>query len=542
MNMKKLVLFLSFFLFTVATFANGIKIANVSLTGQNTTNQTTKVKFDVSWNNSWRVSAGPANWDAAWLFVKFRVGNGNWQHAFLSNTGHTAPSGSNIAVGLLTPGTTFNATTNPGMGVFINRSVDGNGTFSVTGVELLWNYGAQGIANNAAVDVQVYGVEMVYVPQAPFWAGDGATIAQNRSFRQGSADNDPWYIASESAISVLNAAGSGSGTNMTSVSDYYYLSQAATASTGEYATGAVYAIPANFPKGFEAMYVMKYEISQNQYLEFFNSLTQDQKLRRDISLNQTGGPTGSKQTDAQTYRNSFSWPGNGAATFATTASFGTFTDEACNFLTYADVAAYLDWASLRPMTELEFEKSSRGTSPVVSQEYAWGTTNIAAIGAANRYVLADEGLPTETITSNYATNAGNANWYNTWTNTNSGGPFRVGVFATANSNRETAGAGYWGIMELSGNVWELCYSVGRTDNLTYTGAHGNGALDGNGDQDVVGWPAITVPVGLRGGSWSSSVTAGVVNELRTSDRSSSSTTGIRARANDTGGRGVRTAK
>jgi hypothetical protein len=43
MNMKKLVLFLSFFFIAVATFANGIKIGNVSLTGQNTTNQTITV-------------------------------------------------------------------------------------------------------------------------------------------------------------------------------------------------------------------------------------------------------------------------------------------------------------------------------------------------------------------------------------------------------------------------------------------------------------------------------------------------------------------
>ena len=63
-----------------------------------------------------------------------------------------------------------------------------------------------------------------------------------------------------------------------------------------------------------------------------------------------------------------------------------------------------------------------------------------------------------------------------------------------------------------------------------------------GDKVINTGKAITVPVGLRGGAWSSNVTGVVVNELRTSDRSSSSTTGIRTRANDTGGRGVRTAK
>ena len=34
-------------------------------------------------------------------------------------------------------------------------------------------------------------------------------------------------------------------------------------------------------------------------------------------------------------------------------------DRACNFLNWNDLAAYLQWAALRPMTELEFEKICR---------------------------------------------------------------------------------------------------------------------------------------------------------------------------------------
>lgn len=33
------------------------------------------------------------------------------------------------------------------------------------------------------------------------------------------------------------------------------------------------------------------------------------------------------------------------------------------------------------------------------------------------------------------------------------GPVRVGIYATANSGRDTAGATYWGVMEMSGNLW-----------------------------------------------------------------------------------------
>ena len=42
-----------------------------------------------------------------------------------------------------------------------------------------------------------------------------------------------------------------------------------------------------------------------------------------------------------------------------------------------DLVAYLDWAALRPMTELEYEKIARGSAEaIVPGEYAWGSTSI----------------------------------------------------------------------------------------------------------------------------------------------------------------------
>src|SRR5687767_3070349 len=50
------------------TFANNLTIANISYSQVNGT-----VTFDLSWNNSWRSSTtSAANWDAAWVFVKWR--------------------------------------------------------------------------------------------------------------------------------------------------------------------------------------------------------------------------------------------------------------------------------------------------------------------------------------------------------------------------------------------------------------------------------------------------------------------------------------
>ena len=67
-----------------SVLANNIQVSNISLTGQNTTTGAnnaanfTMVEFDLSWDYSWRLSTGSANWDAAWVFVIFRIGSGNY--------------------------------------------------------------------------------------------------------------------------------------------------------------------------------------------------------------------------------------------------------------------------------------------------------------------------------------------------------------------------------------------------------------------------------------------------------------------------------
>jgi len=111
--------------------ANNLTVTNVSLTGQNTGSDFILVQFDITWKNSWRVTGSdPNNWDAAWVFVKYRVAGGAWMHATLHTSGHTAPTGSTIA-----PATT------DGPGVFIYRDTDGTGTVNFTSVRLaleLW--------------------------------------------------------------------------------------------------------------------------------------------------------------------------------------------------------------------------------------------------------------------------------------------------------------------------------------------------------------------------------------------------------------------
>jgi len=109
----------------------------------------------------------------------------------------------------------------------------------------------------------------------------------------------------------------------------------------------------------------------------------------------------------------------------------------------------------------------------------------------------------------------------------------VGFAASSSSSRTAAGASYWGIMDLSGNVWERTITVGNADGLSFTGEHGNGLLDASGAFDVANW--MIDGYGFRGGSY--------LNEaqyMRISDRNyQNHNTDQRNRT--WGGRGVRSA-
>ncbi|MFZ4058316.1 MAG: hypothetical protein ACOYKE_09255, partial [Ferruginibacter sp.] len=107
------------------------------------------------------------------------------------------------------------------------------------------------------------------------------------------------------------------------------------------------------------------------------------------------------------------------------------------------------WAGLMPLTEFEYEKAARGIALPVSGEYAWGTTQISN----SVYILTNPNQNSE-IVSNASVTLGNANNFNTYPNSPYSGPLRNGIFATATSSRITSGGGFYGVMDLSGNLSE----------------------------------------------------------------------------------------
>jgi formylglycine-generating enzyme required for sulfatase activity len=497
---------------------SNLKITNPTLgtlSGGSTT-----VSFDVTWTNSWRFTdpgaPAPNNWDAAWVFVKFRKNGGNWEHASLNDNGHSMGTGTaaTYSVGYPDTNSSFNIATNPGVGVFLYRSGDGSGTFSLTGAGLSWNYAQDGVATNDTVEIRVFGIEMVYVPDGSFFAGGAGGT---RSFKQGSSDTDPWYIGSEDAITTGGQTGSGTGVGETNAEYYYTKNPSA---TWEDATGGTFEIPATFPKGYRRFYVMKGEISQGQWVAFFNTLTSTQKTTRDIT-----SATG-KNTDTILFRNNVSWSGTGDATLPDQGSGATYSAVAMNYISLGDQEAYLDWAGLRLMTDFEFERAARGPYRVVSAEYAWGNTTITAPTS-----ISTPGTDTEAAQS-----AANCVYGN---HVDIQGPMRVGAMAYNHATRTTSGAGYYGVMDLSGNLQERVLNVGvSAARVVESRYHGNGSLLSTGEADVTNWPSPGgSATGVRGGGW----TTTTVSQLSTQDRSAISLGSSRNRHNAYGGRGVRTA-
>lgn len=425
-----------------AAQANNVTVTNVSATAND-------ISFRISWQNSWRVSVSPFNWDAVWVFVKYKnCDSDSWTHLALNSGAGAHTIGAPLEV----------APSSDNVGAFLQRSSAGTGDITNVDVTLAFNAPLAG-----SWDFKVHAIEMVYIPPNPFWVGDGSS-SSTFSLQQ---------ITSEGALAAnaLIAAGS--------------------------------AVPAAYPKGYQSFYTMKYEISQGQYQDFLNSLTPVQSSYRFAN-----------QFNVSRHTIQGSW-----------ANYICNTPHrACNFLSYTDVIAYLDWAGLRPITELEYEKACRGLIPSIGGEAAWGS--VSGTAAAT---LTNDGLVNEATSTAVTAGSGLGCYSNVL-----GGPVRCGFALTPTSNRLTGGASYYGIADMSGNVWETVVNAQSATGVVFTGAHGNGVLTANGDADAANWPAATTGYSYRGGGWEAAL-----GRLAISDRNSAN--GVNAlRNNNIGGRGGRT--
>ncbi|MEG2278332.1 MAG: fibrinogen-like YCDxxxxGGGW domain-containing protein, partial [Odoribacter sp.] len=260
-----------------------------------------------------------------------------------------------------------------------------------------------------------------------------------------------------------------------------------------------------YPNGYKGFYVMKYEVSQEQYVEFLNKLTYVQQKARSIGDALDALPLkaylfGTTPT-APSQRNGIVLITREAGlplTFACNLNTadgghslgGDGQAVACNFLSIADMLAYADWCGLRPLTEMEYEKMSRRPYPQKPErgEYAWGSKDGLVFPAG----LQNEGRKDEKM------QAGNVNIGQIVP-----GPVRCGIFAGGGTKQMAAGSSFWGVMDLCGNLAEMYYTV-NTAGRGFRDYQGNGELPATGAADMSAyWPSNADAVGVRGGSYQS---------------------------------------
>lgn len=404
--------------------SNNITVSNTSLGPQNIGNQTISINFNVAWENSWRTSTNESNYDGAWLFVKFRKnGTSDWRHCTLD--------------AVTTPGTGATLTVPPdNKGAFIHRSANGIGNVSFTNNQLTWHYGDDGVLDGDNVEIKVFALEMVYIPEGSYYLGSGGS--ETNCFRKGNS-TEPYLVTvtantngipTGTAIDQLNFNGVGTNGNP---------------------------IPASYPNGYKAFWLMKYECSQQQFADFLNHLNSAQATTHNTSTNFAG------------------------------SSHPNFTplvaDRAYDNLGAAQLLAFADWAGLRPYSELEFEKACRGRNIApVPNEYPWGTTSATQL-LTNQISNADQ--PNEGVNVGSMANAAYGNGVNR--------PVRVGIFArTTGSGRELSGATYYGVLNMADNLHELTIQSG-----TALGQSFDALTHGDGDINTIAtWQAAAL--GARG--------------------------------------------
>src|SRR5690606_6594596 len=161
------------------------------------------------------------------VFVKVQSDTTNlWTHLKVNAAGHTATSGTDGATLIVEVPTDR-------VGVFIRRADPGHGQIINATVTL--NLDPLPPGNN--FNFKVLGIEMVHMPQGSFYLNDSAAS-----------------IGAEPRFNNVTVSG-----------------------TGGFSGGQLYSgspvVPATFPVGYAGFYAMKYEVTNDQAVDFLNTLT-----------------------------------------------------------------------------------------------------------------------------------------------------------------------------------------------------------------------------------------------------------------------------
>ena len=418
--------------------ANGLSIKGVQVT-RSPAAPAAQVRATVAWRNAWRT---PRNHDAAWLFVKVRAANGPWRHALVTAAA-VDPDRASVASAARRPEPAFSI---PGdrVGVFCAPAQPHRGDVEWPVALTVDLSGGAPLPPDTALEARVYGVEMVYIPEGPFTLGDPDPAAVDfAAFYRSDASGQPaglFEVRSEAAFPVGASTGA----------LYYKVREP------QYQGDRQGPVPAPFPKGFRAFYMMKYELLQGQYADFLNTLSGQATYVRAIH-------GGRDYYDAR-----------GTIRLVDGQYVAASPGRPANHVTWEDSLAFADWAGLRPMTELEFTKAARGPSPPIAHEYPWGT--------ATKDLLTRVMQPNDDLAA-----AGDAD-----------------ESRLSDDTRPVLGASYYWVMDLAGSVWERAVTIGHALGRSFRGSHGDGRLNVYGSATNADWPRgdeDTGGYGYRGGGF-----------------------------------------
>ncbi|MCI5081898.1 MAG: SUMF1/EgtB/PvdO family nonheme iron enzyme [Saprospiraceae bacterium] len=500
------------------------------------------VQFRLQWSAGWRDAE---NYDAAWIFAKAKTQNGQWIHLQVKPQSPQLLNANNTVVP-----PEFEVPEDQ-MGVYVYRS-------SISEGDNDWQIQLQleGRQPETWQEVRLFGLEMVYIPEGSYELGTLKSLEDRREVLTPGAGGAPYnslYKFEESGsdgYGGIYKVSSEKPIDIGPKNGNLFWTDIIIPGTPTYSGKPEGRLAADFPKGYRAFYQMKYELSQQQYCDFLNTLRAPQQQARDFTRTiEYGRPISD-------YRNTIQYK---AGQYSCSRPH-----RPCNFLSWLDGQAYADWAGLRHMTELEFEKSCRGPQKAIYREYVWGVNEINEpdnLQFINKIMAPDQHLA-KAEKGNEITD-GNTHvimfaYYNIDDVCKPGsrfydpdcvgcrgfqggdggrGPVRSGICGTTATNRIQAGATYYGAMDMGGNLQEPVVTIGHPSGRRFGGSHGDGQVSKDGRATNEDWQPIegNYAFGGRGGCWKYHQ-----NHARTADRFKGLRTRQNRRASHIGFRGVRT--
>ncbi len=438
------------------------------------------VFVQVSWENHWRTEI---NNDAVWVFFKERRGTADYPHIKIKSVECSGQTSDCIVAA-------------NGAGFIIEPKLNSIGSINLQ-ARVTFDLPSKTVI--PVSNITSYAIEMVHIPEGEFEIGDTASMG---TFFRGNNINSTYTVTDQPIL--LGSRGNKLNSKRVRLRldgfNYPFLWD----NTHE-------TLNPQYPTGYAPFYIMKYELNQQDYVDFLNTLTRANartKLPTTYMLSRTG-QYGYNIHEGRT----------GFYTLSPNIPVG--------WVSWMDTLAYLDWAGLRPMSELEYEKAARGSRKPVPEGYPWGTATAETISGS----VSNIGV--ETLNA-----GGNANFNSAIGAVVSQGINEETIRQEFLVNRSSSGVSYYYVFELAGSLEEPVITLGTTKGRAYTGEHGDGTIE-SAQHNVDSWGynenIYSGSRGFRGGSFLSNNTQIAISyrgKATYSDNTRRPTYGIRGVVSD----------